>query len=131
LFIRSYGRLQSNRTDVWGLTINDTVQGHSWHEVYICCLVSAIWNPETVWRTLCTWHIEANDNVSFLKILDKCYPTSRMWIFCLLIFKLYAYIWKEVYGIVVVFLLHGFRMFIDLDQFKNCTILNGVWQGAD
>lgn len=70
-FIRSYERLQSNRTHVWGLSTNDTMQSDSWHEVHLCCLMPAVWNPETFWWSLCTWYFKTNDNVSFSLRLES------------------------------------------------------------
>jgi hypothetical protein len=63
---RSYGRLQSNWTDVWGLKINDSVQSYSWLEIYLCCLMSTIWSTKTFRRYLCTWYFEIDDNVSII-----------------------------------------------------------------
>jgi hypothetical protein len=70
-FIRSYERLQSDWTHVWGLSTNDTVQSDSWHEVHLCCLMPAIRNPETFWWSLCTWYFKTNDNVSFSSRLES------------------------------------------------------------
>jgi hypothetical protein len=71
-FLRSYGRLQSCRHIIWWITIIDSMQSYSWHEVYICCIMPAIWYPETVWRCSCPGYSETHDNVSTDSRIKLC-----------------------------------------------------------
>lgn len=79
---RSYGRLQSSWHVIWWFTTIDSMQSYSWHEIHICCVMPAIWYPETFWWSACTGYSQIDDNVS----LD--YDQSSAWSF----FHMYYYI---------------------------------------
>jgi hypothetical protein len=96
-FLRSYGRLQSSWSVIWWVATIDSMQSYSWHEIHICCIMPAIWYPETIWWSTRTGYSEIDDNVS-LDLRSIFYLNILTWIgiYCLLTAGLCSFYWVSI-----------------------------------
>jgi len=93
-FLRSYGRLQSSWSVIWWVTTIASMQSYSWHEIHICCIMPAIWYPETIWWSTRTGYSKIDDNVSFdLRSILYLNIWDKFDISCLLTTGLYSFYW--------------------------------------